>query len=59
MTAGPPDHQQRLEELVEVYAAAEELAERLDAMKLYKAAAYVSMGLDVIRDVRSKFSAPD
>ena len=46
------------EEIAEAYLAAEELAERLDELRLYKAAAYVSMAVDVIREVRNKLSGP-
>ena len=60
MGPGPPDDRDRKGgEIAAVYIAAEELAERLDAMRLYKAAAYVSMALDVIREVRNRTSGRD
>ena len=60
MGAGPPDERDRPDdEIAAVYVAAEELAERLDGMRLYKAAAYVSMALDVIREVRNRTSGRD
>ncbi|HEY0627445.1 MAG TPA: hypothetical protein VGD10_12040 [Allosphingosinicella sp.] len=57
MNADLSELEKHLDAIDEVYLAAEALAERLEELKLYKAAAYGSMALDVIREARNRLSA--
>ena len=53
MSARTPEQgRKRQEEIAALRAAAEELAERLDRARLFRAAAYVSMAIDVIRQAK-------